>query len=145
MTQSHALTVTHDIFVPREVVFEAWTSADHLVEWYSPGAGYARRAEVDLQPGGRLYVAWSKSGGESVEQEAVITAVDPPAQISYDVQALDSASTPPSRVTVELVDLGGRTRIEVHQEGVQGEDVRERHAARWRRIFEQLENYLSSI
>ena len=60
MPQTHSLTITHEIFVPREVVFEVWTTPDHLMQWYSPGEGYERRAEVDLRPGGRMYFAWSK-------------------------------------------------------------------------------------
>ncbi len=145
MAQTHSLTITHEIFVPREVVFEVWTSPDHLMGWYSPGEGYERRAEVDLRPGGRMFFAWSKPGGESVEQEGIIADVDPPAQVAYDIKLLDSASTEPNRITVKFVDLGGRTRIEIHQEGLQGEDIRERQAARWQLFFKQLENYLSSI
>ena len=145
MPQTQSLTITHEIFVPRELVFEVWTTADHLMCWYSPGEGYERRAEIDLRPGGRMYFAWSKPGGESVEQEGVLVEVEPPVRVAYDVKIQDPASTQPNRVSVNFVDLGGRTRIEIRQEGIESEDIRERQAERWQRFFAQLENYLSSI
>ena len=92
-----------------------------------------------------MYFAWSKPGGESFAQEGIIVEVEAPARVVYDVKLLDDASTKPNRVTVSFIDLGGRTRIEVHQEGLEGEDFRERQAARWQLFFQQLENYLSSI
>ena len=145
MSQTQTLSITHEIFVPREIVFEVWTNPDHLMGWYSPGEGYERRAEVDLRPGGRMRFAWSKPGGESVEQEGEIIAVEPPARIVYEVQIQDAEAETPNQVAVNFVDLGGRTRIEIHQHGLDSELIRTRQTERWQLFFAQLENYLSSI
>ncbi len=145
MSQMHSLSITHEIFVPREIVFEAWTDPDHLVCWYSPGEGYERRAEVDLQPGGRIRFAWSKPGGESVVQEGEIVAVERPLRVVYVVKSRDASAHELNEVSISFVDLGGRTRIEIHQSGLESEDIRRRQAERWQLFFAQLENYLSSI
>ncbi len=145
MSQMQSLSITHEIFVPREIVFEAWTDPDHLMCWYSPGEGYERRAEVDLRPGGRMRFAWSKPGGESVAQEGEIIAVEAPLRIVYEVTLQDAEAHEANGVAVNFVDLGGRTRIEIHQSGLESEVIRERQTERWQLFFAQLENYLSSI
>ena len=140
-----SLSISHEVFVPREIVFELWTTPDHLMCWYSPGEGYERRVEIDLRVGGDMRFAWSKPDRESVSQTGRIIEVDPPVRFVYDVILRDSVSTRPNRVTIDFLDLGGRTRIDIYQEGLESEAMRERQIERWGLIFEQLENYLSSI
>jgi uncharacterized protein YndB with AHSA1/START domain len=48
----------------REQVWEAWTTADGLRRWFSPGGSTASRAEVDLRVGGRWSVTFRNGDGE---------------------------------------------------------------------------------
>jgi uncharacterized protein YndB with AHSA1/START domain len=44
---------------PRDLVWEAWTDADHLLEWWRPKGFRTRFAKLDLRPGGIFHYACS--------------------------------------------------------------------------------------
>ena len=46
------LTLSRELFVPRELIFQAWTEADHQSGWYAPEGDFAREARIDARPGG---------------------------------------------------------------------------------------------
>ncbi|WP_212003816.1 SRPBCC domain-containing protein [Chitinophaga sp. HK235] len=44
--------ISRIIRAPRELVFEAWTSAEHLQHWYAPKGCIVHFAYTDIRPGG---------------------------------------------------------------------------------------------
>lgn len=46
------LVFTRVVDVPRELVFKAWTTPEHLKQWFTPAPWQTVDAEVDLRPGG---------------------------------------------------------------------------------------------
>jgi uncharacterized protein YndB with AHSA1/START domain len=47
------LVVTRELAAPRALVFDAWTKAEHLVQWYPPD-GFRLECDLDFRPGGAL-------------------------------------------------------------------------------------------
>ena len=46
------LTLTRIFDAPRELVWQAWTDAEHVKQWQSPHGFTIPEAEVDPRPGG---------------------------------------------------------------------------------------------
>ena len=76
---SYSLSLTHEIFVPRELVFQALTEPSHLSAWYSPAGQAAREISLDLSPGGEYLFVWTDEDDLRFVQRGVFHTVDPPA------------------------------------------------------------------
>lgn len=50
-----------------------------------------------------------------------------------------------TELTVTFTDMGGKTRIDIHQEGCPTASMRDAHAQVWPAFLHQLEHYLSAI
>jgi len=46
------LVLERIVDVPRELVWKAWTQADHLKKWFVPKPWVVAECEIDLRPGG---------------------------------------------------------------------------------------------
>jgi uncharacterized protein YndB with AHSA1/START domain len=50
------LVLTRVLDAPRALVFEAWTDPQHLAHWWGPDGFTSPECEVDLRPGGALFI-----------------------------------------------------------------------------------------
>ena len=51
LPSGRTIVITRTFAAPRAVVFDAWTIAAHVSQWWDPGAPLAL-CEIDLRPGG---------------------------------------------------------------------------------------------
>ncbi|MBA2533399.1 MAG: SRPBCC domain-containing protein [Rubrobacter sp.] len=59
------LAVTRVLDAPRELVFEAWTQAEHVKRWWGPRSFTIPFCEIDLRPGGSgVRVRENEAGGD---------------------------------------------------------------------------------
>ena len=49
---SESLVITREFDAPRDMVFKAWTDAEHLKRWWGPAGCEVGTCKVDLRPGG---------------------------------------------------------------------------------------------
>ncbi len=93
-------TATRVFDAPRELVFEAMTSPEHIKRWYGPRGTELTSCEIELRVGGRFrYVMQGPDGGE-VAFSGTYREVDPPARIVNtwcfepfpDAEALETAT-----------------------------------------------------
>jgi uncharacterized protein YndB with AHSA1/START domain len=60
------ILITREFDAPRHLVFEAWTTPEHIERWWSGGRGEVTVAEVDLRVGGRWRYAMQVDAGFEV-------------------------------------------------------------------------------
>jgi uncharacterized protein YndB with AHSA1/START domain len=48
------ILIVRDFAAPRDLVFEAWTTAEHVEQWWDPTRERLTACEIDLRPGGRF-------------------------------------------------------------------------------------------
>ncbi|NIP14674.1 MAG: hypothetical protein GWM88_08080 [Pseudomonadales bacterium] len=143
---SCSLVVSRELFVPRELVFDVWTYAEHLENWYSPGADFERHAEVDAGEGGAYLLTWTGLDGRAFGQRGRFETVDPPEALAYtSVFEVDGEERFSTRTTVRFTDLGGGTRIDIVVDGYPDGGARDSHQASWPLFLDQLEAYFSVI
>ena len=51
---SREITITRLVDAPRELVFRAWTAAEHLARWWGPEGFTVPECESDPRPGGAI-------------------------------------------------------------------------------------------
>lgn len=110
MPSDRELVLTRAFDAPRALVFEAFTSPEHLPHWMLGPDGWTMTdCEVDLRPGGRWRFAWSGVDGAAMELSGEYREVDPPARI---VQTESwGGDWPETLNTLVLAEEDGRTTL----------------------------------
>ncbi len=95
---------------PRRLVWEAWTSPEHLPHWMlGPSDWTMTVCEIDLRPGGAWRFAWRRSEGAEMEMHGVYQEVVPPERlVSTESWGGDWADT---LNTLTLAEEAGKTTI----------------------------------
>jgi len=72
------LVLEREIDVPPHLVWAAWTTPEHLKEWFAPKPYETAECEIDLRPGGTFHVVMRSPEGERVDEGAgcVLEAVE---------------------------------------------------------------------
>jgi uncharacterized protein YndB with AHSA1/START domain len=104
---------------PRETVFKAWSSADHIKRWFCPDGYMVPEAKVEMRVGGRFEVCMRSPEGVDHWTRGTFTEVNAPERLTIDHHVIDPCGGGPlfSAVTqVSFRDQGaGRTLMEVVQ------------------------------
>jgi uncharacterized protein YndB with AHSA1/START domain len=67
---------------PRRLVFDAWTSPEHLPHWILGPSGWTMPVcEIDLRPGGAYRYVWRRSDGTEMEMGGVYKEIAPPERL----------------------------------------------------------------
>jgi uncharacterized protein YndB with AHSA1/START domain len=76
------IRATRTFRAPRELVFEAWTSPEHLPHWMTGPPGWTMPVcEIDLRPGGAWRFVWRKDDGAEMEMTGVYDEITRPERI----------------------------------------------------------------
>ena len=86
------IVITRVFDAPRTLVFEAWTTAEHVARWWDPGRVPLAACEIDLRPGGAFRFVHAGPAGEGHAFAGVYREVEPPSRLVF-------ATTSPSGAT----------------------------------------------
>ena len=82
MPTERELVVTRVFDGPCTLVFEAYTSPEHLPHWLLGPPGWTMPVcEIDLRPGGAWHWVWHHSDGKEMEMRGVYKEVTPPERV----------------------------------------------------------------
>jgi uncharacterized protein YndB with AHSA1/START domain len=82
VSSEHELVMVRSFDAPRELVFRAFTSPEHLPHWMlGPDDWEMTACEVDLRPGGRWRFAWRNRDSSTMEMGGRYLEVEPPARL----------------------------------------------------------------
>jgi len=99
------------VAAPRELVWEAFTSSEHLPNWMLGPEGWTMPVcELDLRPGGAWHIEWRNTeDGREMEMNGVYREVEAPERL---VQTESwGGDWPETLNTMVLTQEDGRTRI----------------------------------
>ncbi len=115
-TNPDPLIVTRHFRAPRELVFKAFSTADHMKQWFSPAGLTTPEAEIDFRPGGVFAVCMRFPDGTDNWSRGTFTEVSPCDRIVFagGVGAPDDIKfSAVTTITLEDVEFG--TRMTMHQ------------------------------
>jgi len=129
-----------------ERVFQAWTRAEDLKRWFSPGPDFTVPiAEVDLRVGGRYRFGMQGPGQPLSVATGIYEEITPPARLVFTWGWEEAGPTAPStRVTVEFRPKDGGTEIILTHENFADAKDRDQHAAGWEGCLNMLAQWLSN-
>lgn len=126
MTERLDFFLERSVFIraPRETVFRYFTDTERFASWWGPGS------TIDARPGGRVHIRYP--GG--VIASGQVVEIAPPERIvfTYGYEGEGKPIEPGgSRVSIELADEGGATRVRLRHD-VPSAEVRDEHLQGWR-------------
>ncbi len=115
--QPPPLRLSRVFHAPRETVFNAWSSSDHVKRWFSPETFTVPDANVQMKPGGPFDVCMRSPTGEEHWIRGTFVEVTPHTRLVIDMHVTDSAGKKLFRAhtQVEFFDALGGTRMDVVQ------------------------------
>ena len=138
---------------PAELIWELWTTAAGLEEWFAPGGFESQVSELELRPGGQLrytmtatapqQVAFMRDTGNplSMEVRKTFTEVAPPTRLAY----LSLIDFVPGRepyehlTTIDIEPAGGRTNVVMTVDPLHEETWTQQHRAHRNNELDNLE------
>jgi uncharacterized protein YndB with AHSA1/START domain len=84
------ITLTRRVAAPRELVFQAWTDAKHLAEWFGPTGFTNPVCEVDARVGGAIRVHLCAPDGVVYLIAGRFLEIDRPHRLVFMELAMDS-------------------------------------------------------
>ena len=83
------VTLTRVFDAPRELVFEAWTTAEHVRNWWGPSGFTTPLVELDVRPGGSLRIDMQAPDGMIYPTTGVFEEIDPPSRLVLITRAFE--------------------------------------------------------
>jgi uncharacterized protein YndB with AHSA1/START domain len=95
---------------PRRLVWEVWTSPEHLPHWMLGPDGWTMPVcEIDLRPGGAWRYVWRKADGTEMEMHGEFREIVPPERLVH-TEAW-GGDWPETLNTLVLTEENGRTTM----------------------------------
>jgi uncharacterized protein YndB with AHSA1/START domain len=117
VTTGQELVLTRTFDAPRELVFAAYSSCEHLRHWWGPRTWPMVECTMDFRAGGVWhYCLRGPNEGDESWGRAVFDEIVEPERIAYtdafaDADGNVNEGMPQTRSTVEFADAGGKTRL----------------------------------
>jgi uncharacterized protein YndB with AHSA1/START domain len=100
--QPPPLKVSRVFHAPRETVFKAWSSADHVTRWFSPETYTVPKADVQMHVRGRFDVCMRSPAGVEHWTRGTFVEVTPHTRLVIDMHAVDNAGEKLFRAWTEV-------------------------------------------
>lgn len=117
LRQPPPLRISRTFHASRETVFKAWSTAEHVKNWFSPETYSVPDARVDMRVGGAFEVCMLSPSGEKHWTRGTFVEVKPHSRLVIDMHATDLQGRPLFRAYTEITftDALGGTRMDVVQ------------------------------
>jgi len=144
--------ITRVFDAPRQLVWRAWTDANHLARWWGPKDFTAPSIKLDLRVGGRYHWCMRAPDGKDYWTTGEFREIDPPEKLVYTDNFADAKGNIVSPkeygmtgdwqyemlVAVTLEDLGNRTRMTLKHTGLPRGEMTDMTVAGWNESFDKM-------
>lgn len=116
VTDGGELVLTRTFDAPRELVFAAYSSCDHLSKWWGPRSWPMVECTMDFRVGGVWHYCLRGNKGDESWGRAIFDEIVEPERIVYtdafsDADGNVNEAMPQTQSSVELADADGKTRL----------------------------------
>jgi uncharacterized protein YndB with AHSA1/START domain len=110
-TSDREIVLTRVFDAPRELVFEAWTDPEQVVQWWGPHGFTTTVHEMNVRPGGIWRFVMHGPDGTDYGNKVEFIEVTRPARLVYNHGPDGESDAPSFRVTVTFDEEDGGTRL----------------------------------
>ncbi len=139
------LILTRIFHAPIEEVFEAWTNAEVLADWFGPVGFRVTTAEIDLRLGGKYLIVLQPPEGEAIKHFGEYVEITPPTKLVF-TWVLQNQTCRGSvnqcaetLVTLDFKRLDQSTEIQLSHEHLPNKEAYDGHQFGWTSSFECLD------
>jgi uncharacterized protein YndB with AHSA1/START domain len=151
--QPAPLRVARVFVAPRQTLFKAWSSADHVKQWFCPNGYSVPEATVEMRVGGRFEVCMRSPEGMEHWTKGTFTEVVAPERLTIDHHVIDPCGGGPlfSAVTqVKFSAVPEGTLMEVVQSYIVADMAKVEPMLKgapegWRQTLDKLEAEVARI
>ena len=148
---THVLVIERTLDAPPELVFEAWSSAEHAQRWWYPrqnGQDFACTSfEMDFRVGGAYRYCIRSPKGIDTWAHGVYRQIEPAKRLVFSFQwEWSPQPSPDTLITVTFDDAGkGKTRLTFRQEAFESEAMRDAHEQGWGAVLDRLGETMAGV
>lgn len=106
-----ALVIERKFDAPQELVFNAWSTSEHLAAWWGPEGFELTTESLDFRANGRWLFTMHGPDGTDYLNEVIYESVEPVARISYRQGEPGSPPEEQFHVSVIFESHGGKTHL----------------------------------
>ena len=120
---SKGFTLVRHLDASPEQIWNAWTDADEVAEWWHPRGAVTPResVEIDATVGGKYqYTMVDGDSGNEVVTGGEYTVVEPPSKLAFSWGFVDATVDDSPLVTITIEDVGDLSRLTFDIRGVEG-------------------------
>jgi len=145
-TGERELVITRVFDAPRSLVFRLWTASEHLARWWGPKDYTVVSWRMDVRPGGTWFRRMRAPDGTEERRRGVYREIVEPDRLVFTYMSVDAEGNPghETLVTVTFADLGGKTRLTLHQAEFESIAARGSHLGGWSGCLERFAGYLGA-
>ncbi|MCW9705539.1 SRPBCC domain-containing protein [Fodinibius salsisoli] len=116
-TKERELIIERIFDAPPELVFEAYSSCNHLKHWWGPKEWPMEECEMDFREGGKWhYCLRGPNEGDESWGKAIYKEIDKPGKLVYEDYFSDkdgniNEEMPGMLITVVFIEHGGKTKL----------------------------------
>jgi uncharacterized protein YndB with AHSA1/START domain len=103
------IVITRTFDAPRTVVFEAWTKAEHVTQWWDPSGAPLSVCEIDLRPNGAFRFVNRGPDGSEHAFAGIYRDISAPARLVFTTRVSPSGAE--SVGTLVFSEHGGQTTL----------------------------------
>jgi len=102
------IVITRVFDAPRALIFEAWTKAEHVANWWDPSGAPLAICEIDLRPNGAFrFVNRALDGGEGHSFSGIYREISPPEKLVF------ASLSGPGASTLVFTEQGKQTKLTI--------------------------------
>ena len=121
-TTDRELLITRELNAPIALVWEAWTTPEHIANWWGPNGFTNTISKMDMQPGGEWELVMHGPDGTDYRNKSVFKEIVKHKRIVY-----EHITGPKFTATIEFEDRGEKTYL------------------RWHMLFETREQFIQTV
>lgn len=146
-TSDRELVINRIFDAPREIVFEAWTSKEHVARWFGPKDFTAPYCAVDFRVGGSYRVCMRSPEGQDHWVSGEYREIVEPSRIVFTWIREDADGKIWSSTVVELTfaEDGDRTVFTLRQGEFETLPYCEEHGFGWNQCLDRFGSYVENL
>jgi uncharacterized protein YndB with AHSA1/START domain len=144
MGSDTVLQINKTFTASREKVFQAWTKAEFLTQWFAPSDDFATEVhELDVRVGGRYRVQMKSPEGRMHTVGGTYREIVPSKKLVFTWAWEEESQWGETVVTLEFHDLERGTELILTQEMFPSRDARDEHNKGWTGCLNRLAQFVA--
>lgn len=146
-TATHSIIVRRLIKAPRARVFDAFSRADALAQWFTPAPDISVEIlAFDFTAAGGFRLRYTMPDGQRPIVAGTYELIAPPGRLAFSWvwQAPDPHADVPTRVRIEFLEKGDSTELVITHDRLPSREACTRHAAGWEGTLDNLARSLAT-